>query len=213
MAINSPSRMHETLVLCLKRFCHPLQDRVIIMNACFSHTFSIWPNPFSGSKAPLSTFEMIECYGKSGWYSLRTWTIISIEQVFSPPFLRWNLPLWRGLPDSILDRGSNIQMTDCLRVGTSKSLRRPQSGVFTKLPLHELHAPSFQSPLSFASGFGPPLALYEWSIHAYSCQFSLSEWPITQNQLFGSYGLNVLTHRIFDQNWSNFVDTSEIWHC
>ena len=30
---------------------------------------------------------------------------------------------------------------------------------------------------------------------------------------FGSYGLNVLTHRIFDQNWSNFVDTSEIWHC
>jgi len=28
-----------------------------------------------------------------------------------------------------------------------------------------------------------------------------------------SFGLNVPLHRIFDQNWSNFVDTSGIWYC
>ena len=212
MAINSPSRMHSTLVLCLKRFYHPLQDRVIIWTHV-SHT----PSRFG----PILSQDRRLLYRPSKWSSVteraddihweREQSFLS-NKYSHRCFLRWNLPLWRGLPDSILDRGSNIQMTDCLRLGTSKSLRRPQSCVFTKLPLHELHAPSFQSPLSLASGFGPPLALYEWSIHAYELSFSLSEWPYAHILLFGSYGLNVLTHRIFDQNWSNFVDTSEIWH-
>ena len=143
MAINSPSRMHSALGLCLKRFCHPLQDRVMIWTHVF-HTPS--------RVGPILSQDRGLFYRPSKWSSVteraddchweREQSFLS-NKYSHRCILRWNLPLWRGLPDSILNRGSNIQVTNCLSVGTSKSHRKPQLDVFTKLLRHELHAPSF----------------------------------------------------------------------